>query len=75
MESVENFKREIKRMKIAFTQLTSREREILKSRWGFNFRKKKTLEELSKRYKITREGVRGIEERAEKKINEIIKNF
>lgn len=52
--------------------LTEREREIIKLRHGLSGYEKKTLEEIGKKYTITRERVRQIENSSLKKI---IKNF
>ncbi len=52
----------------ALERLDQREREIIRLRFGLNNRKKLTLEQLGKKYQITRERVRQIENRALEKL-------
>ena len=56
-----------------FKVLNTREREILRLRYGLEDGKQRTLEELAKMYSITKERVRQIEARAFEKINVILK--
>ncbi len=53
-------------------QLPKREATILKLRCGFSGGKPASLEELAKRYKITRERVRQLEKRALKKMRALV---
>ena len=57
-----------KKMEAILSRLPKREATIIKMRCGFNGGKPASLEELAKRYKITRERVRQLEKRALKKM-------
>jgi DNA-binding CsgD family transcriptional regulator len=48
--------------------LSAREREVLKRRFGINASKDLSLEDIERQFKITRERIRAIEERAMKKL-------
>ncbi|UOQ33078.1 RNA polymerase sigma factor RpoD [Candidatus Vidania fulgoroideae] len=48
--------------------LEEKEREIIKMRFGIGYKKEKTLEEVGKRFNVTRERIRQIESKALKKI-------
>ncbi|OGY94615.1 MAG: hypothetical protein A2406_02195 [Candidatus Komeilibacteria bacterium RIFOXYC1_FULL_37_11] len=54
------------------TALSEREQEIIKMRHGLSGSEKKTLEDIGKKYNVTRERIRQIENTSLKKIN---KNF
>lgn len=54
--------------KMLHTELNTREEEILRMRFGFNSQEPMTLEEVGKKFGITRERVRQIEEKALKKL-------
>lgn len=54
------------------TALSEREQEIIKMRHGLSGSEKKTLEDIGKKYQVTRERIRQIENTSLKKIN---KNF
>lgn len=52
----------------ALTILDSREREVIKMRFGIGYETSHTLEEIGRRFNLTKERVRQIERRALKKI-------
>lgn len=54
--------------KMLYTELKTREEEVLQMRFGFNNQEPMTLEEVGKKLGITRERVRQIEEKALKKL-------
>ena len=54
--------------KMLHTELNTREEEILRMRFGFNSQEQMTLEEVGKKFGMTRERVRQIEEKALKKL-------
>lgn len=54
--------------------LTQREREILKLRYGFNEGAEYTLEEIGKRFTLTRERIRQIEKEALSKLRSSAQN-
>jgi len=58
-----------------FLQITPREEQILKMRFGFNGGKGMTLEEIGKKYGITRERIRQIERDALKRLKEILSDL
>ncbi|PYV45279.1 MAG: hypothetical protein DMG06_03130, partial [Acidobacteria bacterium] len=63
-----------------FQNLTQREREILKLRYGFGDGGEYTLEEIGKRFTLTRERIRQIEKEALSKLkysaqNRLIKTY
>lgn len=55
---------------LALSELQEREREIIKERFGFGGDEPKTLEEISKIFKVTRERIRQIETRAKTKLKQ-----
>ena len=59
--------------KMLHTELKTREEEILRMRFGFNNQEPMTLEEVGKKFGITRERVRQIEEKALKKLKAYMK--
>ena len=48
--------------------LSARERKVLRERFGIDVSKDLSLEEVERQFKITRERIRAIEERAKKKL-------
>jgi len=50
--------------------LNPREGEVLSLRYGFKDNQKKTLEEIGKKFQVTRERIRQIEAKALKKLKE-----
>src|SRR5258706_8916534 len=48
--------------------LSAREREVLKRRFGIDVSQDSSLEDVERQFKITRERIRAIEERAKKKL-------
>lgn len=54
-----------------FRHLTSKEQDIVRSRYGLNGKNKETLEEIGKRYKVTRERIRQIEGSAVQKMKQL----
>jgi RNA polymerase primary sigma factor len=54
--------------KMLRTELDTREEEVIRMRFGFNNQEPMTLEEVGKKFGITRERVRQIEEKALKKV-------
>jgi RNA polymerase primary sigma factor len=68
------------RIREALSLLTSREREIIKLRFGIDQEGTNTLDEIGKRFNLTRERIRQIEKGALKKMassgmEEILKSF
>lgn len=55
-------------IKIALSELTLREQDVIKMRYGFYENKLYTLEEIGVKYGVTRERIRQIEEKALKKL-------
>ncbi len=55
---------------LALSELQEREREIIKERFGFGGDEPKTLEEVSRIFKVTRERIRQIETRAKTKLKQ-----
>lgn len=54
-----------------FRQLTNKEEDILRRRYGLNGQTKQTLEEIGQIYKLTRERIRQIESTAVKKLKKV----
>jgi RNA polymerase primary sigma factor len=68
--NVENFLKENAKFRMVFDQLTPREKKILRYRWGFSISKKpKTLQEVAKEFKVSKERIRQVENKAITKIN------
>ncbi|CAL4318115.1 RNA polymerase sigma factor RpoD [Buchnera aphidicola (Pterocallis alni)] len=66
--------------KVILSELTPREEEVLKMRFGIDMNSDHTLEEVGKKFSVTRERIRQIEAKALKKLrhpsrSEILKNF
>jgi RNA polymerase primary sigma factor len=59
------FREEVERL---LERLTSRERQVIEGRFGLGSEEPKTLEEVGRRLKLSRERVRQIEERAKQKL-------
>lgn len=55
-------------IKIALSELTEREKEVIKMRYGFYENKLFTLEEIGVKFGVTRERIRQIEEKALRKL-------
>jgi RNA polymerase primary sigma factor len=53
-------------------QLATRDKKVLIMRFGLDEKKAKTLEEIARRFKVTKERIRQIEERAMKRLKELI---
>jgi len=64
------FKKSVTKIKIYLGVLDDREREIIKMRFGLKNGKKATLQEVADNYKLSRERIRQIEDKAIKKILE-----
>jgi len=67
---VENFFKDMRRIRWLLSQLTPREQSVLRFRWGFYYPKKRTrtLEETGKHFGVTRERIRQVETKALQKI-------
>lgn len=68
------------RIREAISRLTPREQEIIRMRFGIDMESTKTLDEIGKRFDLTRERIRQIEKGALKKLassdmEEILKSF
>ena len=60
----------MKRLRESFAILTPREEEIIRLRFGIDKESTYTLDEIGKRFDLTRERIRQIEKRALEKIAE-----
>lgn len=67
----ESYREEVRRL---VAELRPRERDVLIQRFGMNGCSPRTLDELSRELKITREGVRQIEARAIRKLRHALRN-
>ena len=56
------------RAPLALSTLTDRERDVIKLRFGLDDGYPRTLEEVGKRFNVTRESIRQIEAKALKKL-------
>lgn len=71
--TVENFLKEIQRMRLVFTQLTPMQKTVIKYRWGFYiYPEIHTLEKTGKKCGVSRERIRQIEGGIRKKTNSAI---
>ncbi len=52
------------RRNLLLEALSERERDVIESKFGLNGKKKQTLDEIGKRYGVTRERIRQLQERA-----------
>ena len=57
-----------KKIEEVFSNLETKEQEILRMRFGIGYRERFTLEEIGKRYDVTRERIRQIQKKALKKL-------
>lgn len=64
----------LKIWKFILNELTPRENRIMNLRYGLNFEKPKTLEEVGQEFGITRERVRQIEMKILKKADDFFDN-
>ncbi|RKX64467.1 MAG: RNA polymerase subunit sigma, partial [Thermodesulfobacteriota bacterium] len=63
------------KLQIILATLTPREQEILRLRFGLGGGSEYTLEEIGKRFKVSRERIRQIEKRALQKLRIASENF
>lgn len=71
--TVENFLKEIQRMRLVFSQLTPLQKTVIKYRWGFIiYPEIYTLEKTGEICKVSRERIRQIDEGIKKKMNAAI---
>ncbi len=61
----------VETLDVLFSNLTEKERDVIKRRFGLGIDKKHTLEEIGQNYNITRERVRQIENLSIKKLKEL----
>lgn len=76
-ESLEDYiiKKELKEeIDMTLSTLTSREEEIIRQRFGLDDGERKTLEQIGKKYGVTRERIRQIEVKALKKLRHPIRS-
>lgn len=71
--TVENFLKDVKKMRLVFSQLTPIQEKVLKYRWGFYiYPTTHTLEETGKKCGVSRERIRQIEAQIIAKTNSAI---